>query len=273
MAANFQSESSPRVLTADVVWDLLRRYNGKFAVAPLSYGTVRDYCDSVDHVPTLSTRQKDLKDLQRPWMVKAILGRCAPGSKLLEIGAGEPLAAQILLELGYKVVVVDPYDGSGRGPVEYDQYRQQYPAVELRRALFAPDLPGLERASFDCIFSISVLEHIHEPTLGLIFQGIRTFLKPDGLSLHAIDYVLSGHSRAFHRQQLISILSHQSELQGDPPQTRLNEYADLLERIQSDDDLYLLSAESHNLWRGAVAYDEFPYRRVISVNSCKTLKR
>ena len=273
MATNFQAETSPRVLPTEVVWDLLRRYNGTFAVAPLSYGTVRDYCDSIDHVPVLSTRQKDLKDLQRPWVVKAILGLCPPGSKLLEIGAGEPLAAQILLELGYKVVVVDPYDGSGRGPVEYDLYRTQYPAVELHRALFTPDLPGLERASFDCIFSISVLEHIHEPTLGLVFQGIHTFLKPDGLSLHAIDHVLSGRDRAFHRQQLISILSHQSELHGDPPQTLLSEYADLLEGIQSDEDLYLLSAESHNLWRGAVAYDEFPYRKVISVHSCKTLKR
>jgi len=250
----------------------LQRYQGKFIVESLSYGTVRDYCDSADHLPVLSTRQRDLKDLQRPWTVKAILGVCSPGSQLLEIGAGEPVAAQALIELGYRVVVVDPYDGSGRGPVEYDEYRKHYPGVELHRALFTRDVRGLECASFDCIFSISVLEHIPEPALGLVFEGVRTFLKPGGISLHAIDYVLNGRDKEFHREQLISILARQSDLSGDPPQKLLSEYANLLERIQSDEDLYILSAEGHNLWRGDIGYDKFPYRRVISINSYKRFK-
>ena len=46
-----------------------------YPVAPLGYGTVRDYCDSFDHLGPLATLNGDLKDLQRPWMLKAILSR------------------------------------------------------------------------------------------------------------------------------------------------------------------------------------------------------
>src|SRR5712692_5097989 len=88
---------------------LLKRYAGRFPIKAFDYGTVRDYCDSCDHLPWLSSAQNDLKDLQRPWTVKAALGLLAPGSRLLEIGAGQPLVAAFLAELGYDVTVIDPY--------------------------------------------------------------------------------------------------------------------------------------------------------------------
>ena len=67
---------------------LIARYSGRFHVPPLSYGTVRDYCDSCDHLPWLASVQNDLKDLQRPWTIKATLGLLPPPARLLEIGAG-----------------------------------------------------------------------------------------------------------------------------------------------------------------------------------------
>src|SRR5207248_2905039 len=91
---------------------LIARYSGRFPVPMFSYGTVRDYCDSCDNLPWLSSVQNDLKDLQRPWTVKATLGLLPPGSRLLEIGAGQPLVAAWLANLGYRVTIVDPYDGS-----------------------------------------------------------------------------------------------------------------------------------------------------------------
>src|SRR5207247_1433648 len=44
----------------------------RYAVKParLSYATVRDYCESVDHLPLLATASRDLKDVQRPWALK-----------------------------------------------------------------------------------------------------------------------------------------------------------------------------------------------------------
>jgi hypothetical protein len=65
----------------------------------LSYGTVRDFCDSMDHLRDLASCSGDLKDAQRPWMVKAILGGLPRGSRLLEIGAGHPYVASLLTRL------------------------------------------------------------------------------------------------------------------------------------------------------------------------------
>src|ERR1700755_1440750 len=101
---------------------LIERYAGRYAVPFCSYGTVEDYCDSCDHLPSFSTVQNDLKDLQRPWTGKAALSLLPKGSRLLEIGAGQPLVAGLLADLGYEVTVIDPYDGSGRGPTEFERF-------------------------------------------------------------------------------------------------------------------------------------------------------
>ena len=249
--------------------ELLQRYRGSFLVDDLAYGTVRDFCDSRDHLKFLSAIQGDLKDLQRPWTTKAILGLLPTGSRLLEIGAGEPVVAQLLCELGYVVTVVDPYDGSGRGPTAVAYYRDHYPLVQIVQDVFSDALTGIEPAGYDCIYSISVLEHVHEPGLKSLFSGIRRFLKPGGRSLHSIDQVLAGKDADFHRQHLIDILSYQAELSGEPARHLLREYADTMDRLLHDDEAYYLSAEGHNLWRGATPYDEFPFRKIVSINSCK----
>src|ERR1700687_406738 len=67
-----------------------------FAVTPLSYGTVRDYCDSFDNMNELAVANGDLKDCQRPWTLKAILSQVRRGGRVLEIGAGEPFVGDIL---------------------------------------------------------------------------------------------------------------------------------------------------------------------------------
>ncbi len=127
---------------------LVEHYAVKFRVKPFDYGTVRDYCDSCDHLPCLSTLQNDLKDLQRPWTVKAALGLLPPGSRLLEIGAGQPLVAALLAELGYDVTVIDPYDGSGRGPTEVENFMQLYPNIRIIRDQFRLGVPELKNQIF-----------------------------------------------------------------------------------------------------------------------------
>ena len=37
-----------------------------------------------------------MKDVQRPWALKAVVGSVPPGRRLLEIGAGEPIVAELL---------------------------------------------------------------------------------------------------------------------------------------------------------------------------------
>ena len=56
------------------LWELEQTYRGDFPLPILSYGTVRDFADSRDHLPGLAALSFDMKGLQRCWMVKAILG-------------------------------------------------------------------------------------------------------------------------------------------------------------------------------------------------------
>ena len=122
----------------DRLWELDELYRGRFPVEELSYGTVRDLADSLDNLGGLARASGDMKDLQRCWMVKAVLGTVEPGGQLIEIGAGEPLVAGLLTRLGYSVTVVDPYDGSDQGPVEFERFQRDYPEVDFIRDRFPP---------------------------------------------------------------------------------------------------------------------------------------
>ena len=181
--------------------EVLSRCSG-FAVDPLGYATVEDYCDSVDHLPEITGRQGDLKDVQRPWTVKALIGILPVGSTVVEIGAGLPDAGQALTECGYNVIAVDPYEGAGNGPTEYESYKQAFPRIDIRRQLFDETLQIA--APVDAVYSISTIEHI--PDLEAIFRAIHRILKPGGLSLHCIDVVTRGFDAEYHLQQARTLL-------------------------------------------------------------------
>ncbi|MBV8847684.1 MAG: class I SAM-dependent methyltransferase [Bryobacterales bacterium] len=236
--------------------DQLARLYRSYPLQRLSYGTVRDYCDSVENLPNLTT-SGDLKDCQRPWVFKAIVATMQRPGKLLEIGAGEPVIANLLAQVGHEVWVVDPYDGSGNGPTAYQEYRRRYPKLNFLRSTFGKDLSGIEESSFDCIYSISVLEHISGASLSNVFAGMRRFLKPNGATIHAIDHVHRGNGAAWHlsnlRQMIRGFGFRQDDLQ------------DLLTAIDQDTDTYYLSAEAHNRWRGTVPYAEFPMRVCVTI--------
>jgi SAM-dependent methyltransferase len=242
---------------------LLQRYQGA-PLADRGYATVRDFCDSVDHLRPLCQMNGDLKDVQRPWTVKAVLSAVPAGSRVLEIGGGIPLAAGALAELGYDVTLVDPYDGAGNGPVEYEHYVAMFPNVRIVRSLFTPDLTGFEPGAFDAICSVSVLEHVHGQHLLDIFAGIRRFLRPGGASIHCVDSVVQGEGTEFHTRQLETILAEQRRLAGATGPS----YAEIVARLCEDLETFYLSAHGHQLWRGGTPYDQFPFRKVVSIQSC-----
>jgi glycosyltransferase involved in cell wall biosynthesis len=235
-----------------------KHYAGHRVAEPLGYATVRDYSDSVDHLRSLATLNRDLKDAQRPWVLKAILGTVPIGGRLLEIGAGDPWVADLLSRLGYEVFVVDPYDGRDRGPDQYEQIKRQYPRVTFLRGLFPDALSSVENPVFDCIYSISVLEHLPLDAVKPVFAGIAKHSRhPTSPTIHAIDHVLLGDGAEAHHTRLREMM-------------RCLGFADgaleaMFARLDRDPDAYFLSAESHNLWRGALPYDDFPMRRCVSV--------
>ncbi len=237
--------------------DIRKKYEKTYQSEPLSYATVRDFCDSFDHIHPLATANGDLKDVQRPWMLKAILGKVKPGSRVLEIGAGEPFVADLLNRLGYEVWIVDPYDGSGNGPVDLAYFSAQCPAIRFIQAEFSDNLPALSESFFDCIYSISVLEHIPIPGLLGVAQGLKKYLKPDGVSIHAVDHVHRGAAADGHLHAL-EFMTSQFGLD-------LTQLTDVIRNMEQDTETYYLSAESHNRWRAGVPYDRFPMRICVSI--------
>jgi hypothetical protein len=243
----------------------LERYS-PIKFPPLSFATVRDYCDSADHLKFLCTAN-DLKDVQRPWSAKALIGQLKPGGTILEIGAGEPLVASFLHSLGWKVIVCDPYDGSGHGPTEYKQYRKAYPNVKIIRSVFDPSVAESMRGELDAIYSISVLEHLAPPDLEKLFAGIDAALKPGGLSLHCADAVVQGNGCEFHVERMARIHQFQNRLAGfeDGWDPSLGVIRDLYQSALTDLETFFLGPQGHNQWRGPLAYEKFPFRKCISV--------
>ncbi len=250
------TNSSYWVIPDEAMWPIAEVYDS-FAVPTLSYGTVRDFADSTENIPGLAGANFDMKDMQRCWMTKAIVGTVPRGAKLLEIGAGEPLVAGLLSRLGYDVTVVDPYDGSGNGPREFEQFKAAYPDVRFIREQFPPaeDLGD----DFGAVYSISVLEHVPLDALEAVVPAARKMISgADGRSIHAVDHVLAGWGSDSHLEGLRKIV----ELHG----LSLADLDRTIDQLRDDPETYFVSAESHNRWRGGLPYDSYTMRRIVSVN-------
>ena len=252
-----RSHKTDAWFTDEQLAGLAAKYRGRFEFAPLSYATVRDFCDSFDHLNPISTANGDLKDNQRPWALKTILSIIPPNGRILEIGAGEPFIADILDRLGYEVWIVDPYDGAENGPLEYERFRHECPSVHFVQRYFSRDVLPAPRKGFDCIFSVSVLEHIPADALNDVFAGIRNYLHPEGWSIHAIDHLHRGRGADEHYERLKAIV----RLSG----CKENKLTQLIERMNRDPETYFLSAECRNRWRGDLSYDEYPMRVCVSI--------
>lgn len=240
---------------------LLERYR-QFEIS--SYATVRDYCDSADWLPQLMLFNGDLKDVQRPWTVKALIGSVAPGGRLVEIGGGEPTVAAALAAFGYQVTVVDPYDGAGNGPTEYERYAKQFPQIAIVKDRFGAHLPFAE-ASFDGVYSVSVLEHLPEPEIAAVFAATKKFLRAGGCSLHCVDSVIAGNDTDYCYRQSKLLLKEQAKLAAQIVDE--SEYDQLLEKMANDMETFYLSAQGHHVWRNGQAYNDFPFRKVISLQT------
>jgi hypothetical protein len=257
--------SAPKAVLVHADKAALRDKYQHYAIT--DFATVRDFCDSADWLPDLMRFDGDLKDVQRPWTVKAILAHVPPGARLAEIGGGEPVVAAALAELGYEVTVVDPYDGAGNGPTEYEQYVRQFPSVKLVKERFGTHLPWLED-TFDAVYSVSVLEHLPADEIAAVFAGMQQFLRRGGHSIHCIDSVIAGNDTAYHDAQCREILRQQALLAGGTPEA--NEYDRLLTAMHNSTETFYLSAQGHQQWRQGLglSYEQFPFRQVVSVQTC-----
>lgn len=243
---------------------IVTRFGQRGCPVGLGYATVRDYCESVDELSQIAPTDGDLKNVQRPWAVKTIVGCVPPPARLLEIGGGEPIVSGFLAELGYDVTLIDPYDGFGNGPTEYENYARLFPHVNILREYFRPGIPQLSAHSFDCIFSVSVLEHLPADSLSGCFDAITALLRPGGVSIHCFDFILQGPGELDNRPMAERILVEQARVTGHPPPESLDS---VLARMNADVETFYLSPQGHHHWRSRRPYDEFPFRKVVSLQS------
>ena len=250
---------------------IVERFRDRSQASGISYATVRDYCESLDLLPQITGSDGDLKNVQRPWAVKAVVGSVEPGGRLLEIGGGEPVVSGFLSELGYDVTLVDPYDGFGNGPTDFERYLQRFPHVQIVRDYFRPGMGEFPVHSFDAIFSVSVLEHIPAEPLRSCFDAIGEFLKPGGVSLHCFDLILQGVGVEHALDNAREILAHQNRLRDDSA-GQVSDLEDVLRNLSSDVETFYLSPQGHHHWRGGQPYDAFPFRKVVSLQTIARLR-
>jgi hypothetical protein len=93
---------------------------------------------------------------------------------------------------------------------------------------------------------------------------IRDLLKPSGYSIHCIDYVLSGNGAEEHSTKL-RIIANEHDI--------LPMLDTTINKLSDDVETYFLSDEGHYFWKGQKRYDEFPFRRVVSINMIKKCRR
>jgi glycosyltransferase involved in cell wall biosynthesis len=227
---------------------LASTYRSQFRTLPLTFATIRDLGDSLDYLHPIATASADLIDSQRPWVLKAILSVVPPGSRILEIGGGEPFIADILDRLGYELWSVDPFDGTGRSPLDYERFRTEYPGVRFVRGLFGEQVLPAPPGGFDCIYSTRLLEHLPGKSLQDVFAGMKKYLRPGGWSLHAFDHVHKGSGAHEHYKKLKSIVrcAGFEEI----------ELTQLIGRMDADPETHYFLPENHNRWGGSLSYDE-----------------
>jgi hypothetical protein len=153
------------------------------------------------------------------------------------------------------MIVVDPSEGSGRGPRQLDVFSAAYPRVEFIRERFPP---SRAIAEVDAVYSISVVEHVPVAAVGELIATADGALRPGGLSVHAIDHVLAGWGAQEYRERLDEIARSAGVAEA--------RVAQVLARLERDPEAYFVSAEAHERWRGDLAYDDYPMRKVASVS-------
>jgi ubiquinone/menaquinone biosynthesis C-methylase UbiE len=169
----------------------------------------------------------DLKVYQDIFMYNFLLSNFKDGAKLLEIGGGESRMVQ-LLKHRYEIWNLDRLEGMGHGPLSL-MNTEGYRLVKDYIGEFNQELP---ESYFDCVFSISTLEHVpeDEALFSNILADIRRVLKPGGISVHCIDINL-GQQDYWPARLLRYFHSH------EPSIGRLVEF----ETLKKDDDLWAMS--------------------------------
>lgn len=190
----------------------------------------------------------NLKLYQDILVYNFIVDNLPPGSKLLEVGGGNSRIIEALKQQ-YEIWNVDKFEGVGNGPLKISD-DQGYHLVSAYMGEFSPELPD---NYFDCVFSLSTLEHVYpetEETFKNVCDDINRVLKVGGLSLHLFDVVSEkeGVQTNVWTNKLLLYIFQNIET--------VNQMIPFAE-MQKDRDLYVMSEAAYNMMWEPVTHQSY----------------
>lgn len=122
--------------------------------------------------------------------VAAFAARLAPGTSVLDVGAGECPYRRLFAHCDYKTHDFAGYEGTATGVLQQDW---QYGRLDYVSSITAIPVPD---ESFDVLLCTEVLEHVPEPVAAL--REIGRVLKPSGLLLLSAPLGSGLHQQPHH---------------------------------------------------------------------------
>ncbi|NOT73024.1 MAG: methyltransferase domain-containing protein [Hyphomicrobium sp.] len=144
-----------------------------------------------DNPHKLSFQLKTMQDL---FVLQELSG--TTGKVIGEIGGG---ASRVLPQFSRSnsCYNIEPFQGADNGP----KSEVVLPGVTNIRTEIGKSNGQIADATFDILFSISVVEHVPDTEFQAFFDDCVRVLKPGGVMYHAVDMYISGNPTAFWRDR------------------------------------------------------------------------
>ena len=234
------------------------------------FSTVYEYLDYLDAPECTQLKLVTepllgrLKDVQRPLAYQVIRQYCPKGANILEAGAGVPLILEALrTSHGCKCTVADKYLGKGRGPNNGPQIAQAHPNIRFVNSYVGEFDPSFPTASYDAVFSVSVLEHMNDTELAAFNEDCVRLVKPGGIIFHAVDISIDGPEDQDARFNLMARFLLDTRITPLVP-----DRIDTLVQARKDATVFTLAPTVWRRWKqiNPPEFDFSVYRRITSLN-------
>ena len=138
-----------------------------------------------------------IENLSQEYFIKWLLSHVKPSMRVLELGYGDGLVTQALLQAGVELTVLE--GASGLVKVA----RKEHPKLNCVHTLFESYTPEADQ-HFDLVLASHVLEHVDNPAL--LLQRIHHWLSDEGQLIAVVP-----NKNSVHRQ-LAVLMGLQPEL-------------------------------------------------------------